>query len=253
FPLTTRAVGGSIPIGATPTRDDLIQESVTAYELSYTGTWADAGTTVGGAVYVNHVQESIELTPVAIDLDPYTAENPPPGWLLPGEVLGLMAQFGHVLPRTTLAYRNLGPTREWGVEVWADQRLSRSWSAWANYSWQADPSIREADDPFPVSELNLPPTHRFNAGTMLNGDRFLGSLSVNRTTDAFWADVLTPEYHGYSDAYTLVNGTAGVKWRNGAVTTLVRITNLLNQRIQQHVFGDILGRSVIGELRLDLD
>ena len=34
------------------------------------------------------------------------------------------------------------------------------------------------------------------------------------------------------------------------MTALVKVTNLLNKDIQQHVFGDIIKRSVVGELRL---
>ena len=35
------------------------------------------------------------------------------------------------------------------------------------------------------------------------------------------------------------------------MTTLVKVNNLFNQDIQQHVFGDIIKRSVVGELRLE--
>jgi len=39
-----------------------------------------------------------------------------------------------------------------------------------------------------------------------DGARFLGSGSVQYADKAFWSDVLSSPYHGYSDAYTLVNG-----------------------------------------------
>ena len=64
--------------------------------------------------------------------------------------------------------------------------------------------------------------------------------------------MLTREFHGYSDGYTLVNGSFGVKWGGGSVTTLIRVTNLFNQSIQQHIFGDILRRTVVGEVRFSL-
>ena len=75
-----------------------------------------------------------------------------------------------------------------------------------------------------------------------NGSRLLGSASVNAATDAFWSDVLTAGYHGYTDGYATVNGSVGVKWQGGAVTTTVKVTNLLNQTVQQHIFGDLLRR-----------
>ncbi len=73
---------------------------------------------------------------------------------------------------------------------------------------------------------------------------------MNYSDKAFWSDVLTSPYHGYTDAYTMVNGSFGVKWTNGKVTTLVKVTNLFNQDIQQHVFGDILKRTVSFEVRI---
>ena len=96
------------------------------------------------------------------------------------------------------------------------------------------------------------PSPRAALDYVLDGDRLLGNVSLSAATRAFWPDVLTSEYHGYSDGYTLVNGAFGVKWRGGTVTTLVKVTNLLNRSIQQHVFGDILRRTVVGEVRFDL-
>ena len=63
--------------------------------------------------------------------------------------------------------------------------------------------------------------------------------------------MLDDRYHGTTESYTLVNGGFGVKWLNNKITTAVKGTNLANQTIQQHVFGDIIKRSVVGELRLE--
>ena len=70
-----------------------------------------------------------------------------------------------------------------------------------------------------------------------------------RRTDAFWSDVLTSAYHGYTDGYATVNGSFGVKWQGGTVTTTVKVTNLFNQTVQQHIFGDLLRRTVVGEMK----
>ena len=104
--------------------------------------------------------------------------------------------------------------------------------------------------PYPSQELALPPNNRFNAGFNFNGSRLLGSGSVDYSDRAFWSDVLSGPYHGFTDAYTLVNGSFGVKWADAKVTTLLKVNNLLNKDIQQHVFGDIIKRSVVAELRL---
>ena len=74
---------------------------------------------------------------------------------------------------------------------------------------------------------------------------------MSYTDKGFWTDVLNSPYHGFTDAFTMVNGSFGVRW-NSRVTTTIKSTNLLNREIQQHVFGDILGRSVTAEVRFDL-
>jgi len=249
FPLTVRAVGSRLPVG-TIVQDELVEESLTAYEVAYNGTVGR--TTFGAAFYVNDLDDQINFSQLPTNLDPYTGANPPPGWLLPQSVLTLMAARGIFLPRTGFTYLNLGPIRQKGLELSVDHQINDAVSAFANYSWQGNPKVLEDDDPYPAIELTLPPTNRFNIGFRFDDARFLASGSVNYSDDAFWSDVLTSPYHGFTDAYTMVNGSFGVKWADGRVTTLVRATNLLNQDIQQHVFGDIIKASVVGEVRFRL-
>ena len=248
FPLVVRAIGSELPVGSTP-QAKLMEESLTAYEVAYTGTFANR-TTVGVSFYVNDSSNSINFVQLPATLDPYTPANPPPGWPLPPAVLAAMAQQGIFLPRTAFTYLNLGPLRQKGVELSLDHRVNRDLTAFANYSWQGLPEILDDPKPYPPQELGYPPTNRFNAGFNFNGARMLGSASVNYSDKSFWSDVLTSLYHGYTDAYTMVNGSVGAKWMNGRVTTLVKATNLFNQDIQQHIFGDILKRSVVFEVRI---
>lgn len=248
FPLVVRAVGSELPIGSTA-QTRLVQEQMTSYEAAYTGT-LDGRTTLGAAIYVNDLDNGVNFTPLSPMLDPYTPSNPPPGWQLPNATLGQMAALGLYLPRTAFTYLNAGPIRQKGFELSIDHRLNPAVTMSANYSWQAKPTVLESTTPYPTSELALPPTSRVNLGLVLDNARYLGSASVNYVGKAFWSDVLTRPYHGYSDAFALVNMTAGMKWRQGGVTTLVRIVNLLNQDVQQHVFGDILKQSVSFEVRL---
>jgi hypothetical protein len=157
--------------------------------------------------------------------------------------------LGRFLPRTAFTYLNLGPLRQKGFEVSIDHRVNTALSAFANYSWQAEPTVLDDPNPFPASEIALPPTYRVNVGFTFNNDRFLGSGSVNASDRAFWSDVLTSPYHGFTDSYAMVNGSFGVKWAQGKITTLVKVTNLSNDDIQQHVFGDIVKRSAVFEVR----
>jgi outer membrane receptor protein involved in Fe transport len=248
FPLVVRGVGSELPIGSNAPRG-LTEESLTAYEVAYTGTVADR-TTLGFAFYVNDVDDSINFSQLPPTADPYTAANPPPGWPLPPVVLALLAQQGVFLPRTAFTYLNLGPLRHKGIELSVDHRVSRTLSAFANYSWQDDPEILDDPNRYPTDELVLPPTHRFNAGFTYGGARYLGNLSVNYSDGAFWSDVLTSAFHGFTDAYTMVNGSAGVRWMDGRVTTSVKVTNLFNEDVQQHVFGDIIKRQMVVEVKL---
>ena len=56
---------------------------------------------------------------------------------------------------------------------------------------------------------------------------------------------------GTTDAFTLVNGSIGRKWgQEGRIVTMLKVTNLLNQEIQQHIFGDISKLQMVGELRV---
>ena len=82
------------------------------------------------------------------------------------------------------------------------------------------------------------PDDSCNSAVRWNGSRWLGSASVHAATDAFWSDVLTAGYHGYTDGYATVNGSVGVKWRSGAITTTVKVNNVFNQTVHQHIFGD---------------
>ena len=63
--------------------------------------------------------------------------------------------------------------------------------------------------------------------------------------------MLDDRYHGTTDPYTLVNGGAGVRWAHNRLTTSVKVINLFNENALQHVFGDILKRQVVGELRVN--
>jgi outer membrane receptor protein involved in Fe transport len=249
FPLTVRAVGSRLPVGST-VQAELVEESLTAYEVAYNGTVRRS--TFGVSFYVNDLDDQINFSQLPPNLDPYTAANPPPGWRLPPAILTAIAANNIFLPRTGFTYLNLGPLRQKGFEIAVDHQINDDISAFANYSWQGNPSILEDDNPYPFQELALPPTNRFNIGFTFDSARYLGSASANYSDDAFWSDVLTSPYHGFTDAYTMVNGSFGVKWAGGKVTTLVRGTNLLNRTIQQHVFGDIIKANVVGEVRVRL-
>jgi hypothetical protein len=83
----------------------------------------------------------------------------------------------------------------------------------------------------------------------VNDRRYLGTLSVSFTDEAYWQDVLDARFVGSTDSYTLINGSVGLKWADARAVTSVKVTNLANREVMQHIFGDVLRRSVVSEVR----
>jgi outer membrane receptor protein involved in Fe transport len=228
--------------------ENLKEESVTAYEIAYSGSFAN--TNVGASFYINDKDNDINFLGVPANEDPYTVSNPPPGFpaqLVPA--LQLLALQGKFLPRLVATYKNLGPIRNRGLELNVDHSFTNSVSAFANYSWQDEPKPLDDPDPFPAAEINAPPKNRYNVGLSARHGKGFGSVSVNHTDKAFWTDVLTSDVYGETKGYTMLNGSLGIRWSEKATFT-VKGTNLTNKAIQQHIFGDILKRNVVAELRL---
>jgi iron complex outermembrane receptor protein len=147
---------------------DLEQETMTAYEIGYTGV-LNRRATVTAAVYWNTTDDAIFFT----QADRYTAANPPVTWppQVPTFVLDLIPPPG--LP-SLFTYRNLGTVKDKGIELGVDGVVNRYLNVTVNYSYQADPDV-EGFDP---SETNFPANNRFNAGFNANYSRYLGNLVV---------------------------------------------------------------------------
>jgi outer membrane receptor protein involved in Fe transport len=242
--------------------ENLTEESNQSYEFAYTGIINNRAT-VSAAVYFTESQDEIFFTQTGR----YRALAPPPNWVQtfsPGgtpvlpvtSILGILevlppACASPVAPCTTgglpseFSYRNLGTVKNKGFELGIDGALSEGFNAFANYSYQAEP---EPD--FALSEINLPPTNRFNVGFNFSQGLFLGNASVSFVDDAFFQDVLDARFAGPTQSYTQVNGAFGVRFLRDKLTTTIKVINLLDEDIQSHVFGDILKRQVIGELRV---
>src|SRR5262249_31819525 len=75
FPLVVNAVGSKIPINGVP-QAELTEESLTAYEIAYTASIGRA--TATAAFYVNDTDHNINFVQLPANLEPYTAQNPPP-------------------------------------------------------------------------------------------------------------------------------------------------------------------------------
>ncbi len=247
----------------------LTQHSLDAYEIGYSGVIKNRAS-VSAAWYYNDMRDEIYFTQVAS----YNSKNVPPGWPLPpavldlliagnafGPGLGLPSGFSYLnssnLPGcNTGAVANCGKVKTQGIELGLDFAVSKHVNAFANYSWQSNPYLKSTGDiPDPrqtngSSEYNMPPNNRFNVGVNASSGRFFGDMSVTYQGEAYWQDVLDARYAGSTDAFTLVNGSIGAKWAGGKFVTTLKATNLGNQQVQQHVFGDIIRRAVMADLRI---
>jgi iron complex outermembrane receptor protein len=243
-PVDLRALGGpatyALPLNIVG-NPDLTEQSLDAYEIGYTGVLPNHAV-LSAALYVNNVKQEILFTE---DLTGrYRATNPPPNWPLPPVLINFIP--GQSLPGR-FTYNNFGRYVQKGLELGIDSPVNAYLNVFANYTYQATPDPKDFD----LSELNLPPKNRFNVGLSFDRQRYMGNFSVGYTDDAFWQDVLDAAYHGTTKAYTLVNAGFGVRWgAKNQITTSIKGTNLANQTVQQHVFGDVIKAQVVGELRV---
>ena len=227
---------------------DLTQETMTAYEIGYTGVIGNRAT-VSAAVYWNTTEDGIYFTPSAA----YTPANPPPTWppQVPPQLLGVLAALNPpvVLP-SQFTYLNMGIIKDKGLELGVDAALNRYVNVFTNYSFQAKPTAEELPPGTTINDINWPAKNRFNAGFDFSYSRFLGNMAVSYTGEAYWQDVLDQRYAGTTEAYTLINTGFGVRWAGDRIVTSVKITNLANQEVLQHIFGDVIKRQVAAEARL---
>ena len=99
-------------------------------------------------------------------------------------------------------------------------------------------------------KINLPPTSRFNAGFTFDYGRVLTDLSVQYTSAAYFRDVLDATYAAWTEPFTVVNAGVSVRLYGNNATAGIKIRNLGNEPVQNHVFGDLLKRQILFELRL---
>jgi outer membrane receptor protein involved in Fe transport len=223
---------------------NLSEQSLNAYEIGYSGVIKNRAS-VSFAWFRNDMKDEIFFTQTGS----YSSSKVPPGWPLPPYVLDSLIQANAFGPGLGLpsnfSYRNLGKTQTQGIELGIDGAVSRHVNAYANYSYQPDPKPN-----FDKSEINLPPNNRFNAGVNASQGRYFGDVSVSYQGKAYWQDVLDARYAGWTNSFTLLNGSFGIKWMGGKLTTTIKGTNLANQEVMQHIFGDVLKRAISADMRI---
>ena len=164
-------------------------------------------------------------------------------------------------------YRNGSTAENRGFEIGTGWNSSRGWSVALNYSWQDTPlsdgvsmdyRLQLAFDEDAASAdlngdgliadttnfINIPAQHRMSLSAQLDRRRWFSGLSFDYVDDSFWQDVLTSDFWGWVPSYTLVGLRGGFRMPNNRITFTGQITNLLGDEIQQHIFGDRIGRRV---------
>jgi iron complex outermembrane receptor protein len=229
----------------------LSEEQLKAYEVSYLRTF-DNGVLLTVAAYRNEIADSIDFY-VSNAYGPGNLPAPSPGLpaaLIPcfvfspgsGPPACPFSGLAGLVP-SDYSYRNLGDTVNRGVELSLEQNL-RDWTWYANASWQADPIVSAAGvDP---ADINLPPTWRVNLGVGHDVGKRFWTADVNYQDKAYWADVLN--IRAWTSAFTQVNAAVGWRFSHGHLTLKVFAQNLFDERVQQHVFGDIISRKVAGQV-----
>ena len=250
--------------------NDLVEEHLTAYEVGYVGTF-DNGLTLTLAAYRNKIKDSIDFYtaryyggPTNLPIGLIPAPLPPTTafcFLIPptprpfapanlqgcppvGVVAGIpLVGFAGLFP-SDFSYRNIGKTTDQGVELSLQQRIGNNWSWFANASWQDDPEFEGIDDA--ETSQNRAPTWRANLGVSFDQGFFFVNANANYQDEAYWADV--PLAVGTTDAFTQVNLAVGFRFLDERMTLQVIGSNIFDEEIQQHYFGDIISRKVTGQL-----
>jgi outer membrane receptor protein involved in Fe transport len=213
--------------------EDLEEEKTDSIDLGYIGTFG--ATTVTASVYHNEQEDLIDFFQSVT----YSPTNPPPGWFYP--VIFLAVPPLNALP-AEFSYRNLGKIENEGLELGINWRKGK-WSTFFNYSYQKEPDI----EGFLPEELGQPPEHRANFGFGWDHGPVFVNANVNYQDDAYFADVLS--IRGTTDSYTMLNTTIGFRFFDERATFSIIGQNITDERVQQHIFGDIISRKVSGQLK----
>jgi iron complex outermembrane receptor protein len=215
----------------------LHEERARSVELSY-GLILGSGWTLSATAYEQQVRNKINFRPITF----FGPGNPPPGWPLPPALVPALT-----LP-ATYSFVNLGEVRDRGLELAAEFEWREGVRSTLSYTWQQRPRVRAPAGL--LLTVNEPPRHQAHASlTADRGGRWFGSTALSYTDRAYWADVLDARFWGTTKSHLLLNAALGVRLLDRRVELVLKGSNLLNQRVQQHIFGDIIGRRSELELR----
>ena len=214
---------------------DLEMEKQDAAEVGYTGVFG-RHTTVFATVYTQNVVNDIQFFPVSF----YGPGVPAPGWPYDPLLMPFVVN--------TFSFVNLAELRNRGVELaskldWPRLSGNRHLSVQGSYTFQADPVLKTGLS-FPI-EINRPARHRAGGAVIYETSTWNATGDLHYTDRAFWADVLTSQYWGYTDSFVALDARASYHPKNERRWEVwVAGTNLLDEKIKSHVYGDTIRRKV---------
>lgn len=239
---------------------DLTEEHIDAFEVSYTGK-VGPRSLLSAAWYYNRNSNEIFFTTKSV----YGLTAPPAGWtslpIWPAGPARLPTAIGTWSAVQTKAnfpseytYKNLGMEKNQGLELGWDSAIGNDVTYYLNYAYTADPKpvFPGYTDAQAMAEINIPSKTKINGGVTANAGMLFGTVSASYSDKAFWQDVLDSRYNGYTSSYTIVNVMAGLRFNHGNSIIQARVNNIANKAVQQHVFGDVIKRSIVLELKLNM-
>ncbi len=159
----------------------------------------------------------------------------------PAVVLDLIEEIsGSGLPRS-YTWFNRDHVRSMGLEAGLHAHLTANLSAYLNYARRSEPEIRNIRP----DVLDLPPAHRFNFGVDGHFGIFQSGATVNYSGRSFWSDPLGGTFFGWTEPFTMVNATLSVELMDGQLKPSLRVVNLLDQDVRQHLLGTYIKRQII--------
>ncbi len=237
---------------------DLREEHTDAFEVSYTGK-VGSKSLFSAAWYYNKMSDQIFFTTKTLHTTPpagfttlpqFAALGPLGPVLATGVWRGVQASANFPSEYT---YKNLGEVKQQGLELGWDSAFGTSTTYYLNYSFQSEPvpSFPGFTTAQALTETNIPAKHRVNAGVTTSFKNIFGTIDGSFVDKSYWQDVLDSRYSGKTSDYTVLNLVLGARFNNDKATIQARVNNLANEAIQQHIFGDVMKRSIMLELKIN--
>lgn len=211
-------------------------EKQDAVEVGYTGV-LNSHTTFFATVYNQRIKNNIWFLPISF----YGPGAPPPGWPLDPSTVPLLP--------AVYSFINLGSVRDRGIELAVHAEWPRV-AFQGSYTFQADPKLDSGTN-LPL-QINKPARHQAGGGVTYTANRWSAATDVQYTDRAFWADVLTEPFWGYTDSYVNVNARGTYRLRGQPWEFWLSATDLFDRKIKSHVFGDTIRRKVTAGIRWQL-